>query len=44
MIGTINSFVTKVVDKVSGPLHTWGKKPAVKKVVSRKFKKVSKRN
>jgi|GEM_PF-6822745 len=42
MIGTINSFVTKVVDKVSGPLHTWGKTP-VKKVVSRKSKKVSKR-
>jgi hypothetical protein len=42
MIGKINNFVSKVVDTMKGPLHSWGTKPAVKKtsVVS---KKVSKR-
>lgn len=48
MIGTINNFVTKVVDKVKGPLHTWGRKtPTVKaKTVRKTSKRVkkSKRN
>ncbi len=40
MIGTIGSIVTKVVDTVSGPLHTWGTKTVVRKaVVSKKAKK-----
>ncbi len=40
MIGTIGSIVTKVVDTVSGPLHTWGAKTAVRKaIVSKKVKK-----
>ena len=44
MIGTINSFVSKVVDTVSGPIYAWGSKPkAVKvegtaKVVAKKAK------
>jgi hypothetical protein len=32
MIGMINSLVGKVVDTVSGPLHSWGPK-AVKKAM-----------
>jgi hypothetical protein len=39
MIGKINNFVSKVVDTVKGPLHSWGTKADVKKV----SKKVSKR-
>ncbi|MFH0738152.1 MAG: hypothetical protein V1827_06385 [Candidatus Micrarchaeota archaeon] len=40
MIGTINSLVSKVVGKVSGPLHSWGSKPSkkAKSVKSRKAK------
>lgn len=30
MISTINSFVSKVVGTVSGPLYGWGAKPAKK--------------
>ena len=35
MISTINSFVSKVVGTVSGPLYSWGAKPSkkAKKVV-----------
>jgi hypothetical protein len=33
MIETINSIVTKVVDTVKGPLHTWGPKPNTRKAV-----------
>ena len=38
MIGTINSLVSKVVGKVSGPLHSWGSKPS-KKAKASKCKK-----
>jgi hypothetical protein len=31
MIATINSFVSKVVGTVSGPLYSWGPKPVKKK-------------
>lgn len=31
MIGTLNSIVSKVVGTVSGPLYSWGPKPAKKK-------------
>ncbi|MCI0559380.1 MAG: hypothetical protein MN733_12870 [Nitrososphaera sp.] len=31
MIGTLNSWVSKVVGTVSGPLYTWGSSPKVKK-------------
>ncbi|MCI0503832.1 hypothetical protein L0Y65_03915 [Candidatus Micrarchaeota archaeon] len=31
MIGTISSIVSKVVGTVSGPLHSWGPKQAVRK-------------
>jgi hypothetical protein len=33
MIGMINSIVTKVVDTVKGPFHTWGPKPNTRKDV-----------
>jgi hypothetical protein len=36
MIGTLNVWVTKVVDTVSGPIHSWGRKPSVEKVVVKK--------
>ena len=31
MIGTINSWVSKVVSTVSGPIYAWGPKPVKKK-------------
>lgn len=42
MIGTLNSWVSKVVDTVSGPLYTWGPKPAKKKPKLVKGKKSAK--
>lgn len=43
MISTINSFVSKVVGTVKGPLYGWGSKPAkkVSKKVSVKKAKCS---
>ena len=42
MISTINSFVSKVVGTVSGPLYGWGAKPVKAKKVVVKAKKAKK--
>lgn len=42
MIGMINNLVSKVVDKVSGPLYAWGPKPAVKRPKLVKSRKCAK--